>query len=284
MKRTICIILLCALLIGCISLGFFIYANSQKVDEELIATLINYLQMRNAESVPKLQSFENDMNMLKLSGQIDNEFQAQAFRVKINPTNCYYVCAYLNVQHSRESGEYCGYSNYRWVKFSNAKDILEYDDGEKLIVAFQINRTIERQHVMPIWERVPSISFFQIYYPQFVDGHNVEAINRCDETLIITTRLKKDHLYFTKDDFYVRILPSVVLDGICYLTEKLYVDSPSGDRYSYSVKGRLGKYYDVLMEMMITDKYTEIDECGNTIHYGLFNLKDIINTLVNWEE
>ena len=63
------------------------------------------------------------------------------------------------------------------------------------------------------------------------------------------------------------------------LAEKLGVEFTDG---TYDLRG--GKYNSVLNQVMITGKYTQTDEKGNTIHYGLFKLDDIVEILLNWED
>jgi hypothetical protein len=180
-----------------------------------------------------------------------------------------------------ETKTYACAEEYTWAKFESADAIPEFYNDKKFIVAFQINETKECQNVMPITETVPPLTYFQKYMPEFSDGYNISAPLLIDKTFIVRDMIfETSHIIFTEErGFYPTAQACVVLDGACYLAEKLGVEFTDG---TYDLRG--GKYNSVLNQVMITGKYTQTDEKGNTIHYGLFKLDDIVEILLNWED
>lgn len=256
-------------------------SEQQNGDISIVSALMQHLSAASDDKLLRVNQFEYDLNFLKLSGQPDNKFQARAYLAKIDPESFYYMCAYYSGTSEDETKTYACAEEYTWTKFESADAIPEFYNDKKFIVAFQINETKECQNVMPITETVPPLTYFQKYMPEFSDGYNISAPLLIDKTFIVRDMIfETSHIIFTEErGFYPTAQACVVLDGVCYLAEKLGVEFTDG---TYDLRG--GKYNSVLNQVMITGKYTQTDEKGNTIHYGLFKLDDIVEILLNWED
>ncbi len=296
MKRIVSISLLFTLLLscfaGCAFMDRFISETQTENPTEtptepidpaayqkaLISTLIAYLKTYNDEESRVMLGFSAMLSFFKMSG--DRQLGFRTFLVKLDAEKYYYMCGYYNCAHIDEAKNYRCADAYTWVKFESADEIQEYYNDEKMVVAFQINETKDCQHLMPVNDDVPVVAFYQMYTAEFADGYNVAAPYMCDEPRLVGDREGSNPLYFSDKGNW----PYVVLGGTFYLTERIYTDYPNGTRYTYSLEQSFGKYRDALMQVMITGKYSEIDEDGNTIHYGLFKLEDVVDILLNWED
>lgn len=241
-------------------------------DEELMEALVDYLQniMTNYE-VPE-SSISMDIDKIK-----DGE---QPLQLKFDPEKYYYVCAYYSPEHLEEKYLYCCAEEYTWVGFSNEKNIAEYYNGVKLCAAFQINRTELCIDLLPSNRKVPKVENFQLYTPVFEDGVNIASVIEYKDTFIYLNSSDSSSVYFCSKhilhDF--NSMPLIELDGKSYITESLYVDTP-GEDYEDDIRWRFGEYYDLLMEMMITDKYSVVHKSGKTIYYGLFEIEKFIDMI-----
>lgn len=253
----------------------------QNDDISPVSALTQYLTTPVVDAGHRINQFQYDLNLLKMSGQPDNEFQAQAYIAKLDPESFYYMCAYCSCTHENETKYYTCIEDYIWVKFESANAIPEYYSDKKFVVAFQLNETRDCRNVMPTECAIPQITYYQKYAPEFVDGQNVAKPLLSVKTFVVKNLIfEMNHIFFNeKISFYPTAEACVVLDGVCYLARKLGVEFSDG---IYDLGG--GKYNSVLNQIMVTDKYYETDINGNTVHFGLFNLDDIVDILLNWED
>lgn len=293
MKKIISILLFFALIMTCLSgcaFGSQTPEPTEPIDPEkfqgaLIAALVDYLTEPMGEIIPHMFPFQIELGIIRASAQPDNAFMAQAYLAKADPESFYYMCGYYNDAHPYETSNYCCARSYTWVKFESADAIPESYNNEKLIVVFQISETKDCRNIMPVENTVPLITYFQEYIPEFLDGYNVAAPLFVDKFYVVTTRgYKDDYICCAEDNnhYYAKARACVVLDGVCYLTDKQYVEYPDGSRQDYAMTA--GMYYEALAQAMITDKYFETDQKGNVVHYRLFKLDDVVNNLLNLED
>lgn len=242
------------------------------IEDELISELVEYLQGLMVECGIADTSISIQINDIKNG--------AQPLQVKFDSDDYYYVCAYYSPEHDEEQFIYCCAENYTWVRFNSEKDISEYYDGTKLWVAFQINRTELCIDLLPGGRKVPKVENFQLYTPVFVDGVNIASVIEYKDAFIYLNSSDSSAIYFCSThilhDF--NSMPLIELDGKSYITESLYVDTP-GEGYEDDIRWRFGEYYDLLMEMMITDKYSVVHKSGKTIYYGLFEIEEFFNMI-----
>ncbi len=303
MKKAIIMILLCNLLLsyfaGCAFMDRFIGSTqtenptetpTEPIDPEayqkaLIGALVEYLAKPSIGEVnPHMFPFQTELGIIRESAQSADGFQSQAYLAKVDPERFYYMCGYYNETHPHEMSRYCCVRSYTWVKFESADAIQESYNDEKLIVAFQVNGTKACRNVMPVENTVPLFTYFQEYTPEFSDGYNIAAPLFADKFYVATTRsVKRDYMFLAENDdnHHTKTRACVVLDGVCYLTDKQYVEYPDGTREDYAMTA--GRYYEALAGIMITDKYSETDSKGNIVHYRLFKLDDVVDILLNWE-
>jgi hypothetical protein len=155
----------------------------------LIAELIEYLYdlSKAPWSEPIYLGEEDKINMVK-GGM-------QALHVAFALENYYYVCGYINPEHERDEATYCCREKYNWVRYKSEDDIQEYYNGEKIVVAFQINNMIFAKEILPNENTVPEIAHFQLYEPVFVDGLNVNAsIDFFDTAIYLNYQNKKKRI------------------------------------------------------------------------------------------
>ena len=242
-------------------------------DEELVEELVEYLQQL---------SWDYEIGETSLSIKIDAiKKGSQPLQLKFDPDKYYYVCAYYLPECPEEEFLYCHADEYTWVGFSNEKNIKEYYNGVKLWAAFQINKTSLCIDLLPGDRKAPQIENFQMYFPVFENGVNTTSRLEYKDTFIYLTSSDSDVVYMCSNhilhDF--ASIPYVELDGKYYITKHLHTGDPS-PAYKNNLKWEFGKYYDILMEIMITDKYTEVDKSGNTMYYGLFEINEFVEKVL----
>ena len=242
-------------------------------DEKLVAELVEYLQGL---------SWEHEIGETSLSIKIDEiKNGAQPLQVKFDPDKYYYVCAYYSPECPEEEFLYCHADEYTWVGFSNEKNIQEYYNGVKLWAAFQINKTSLCIDLLPGDRKVPQIENFQGYFPVFENGVNTTSRSEYKNTFIYLNSSDSDVVYIGSNHIlhdFVSI-PYIELDGKCYIAQYLYTGDPY-PAYKTQLKWEFGEYYDILTEIMITDKYTKVDKSGRTIYYGLFEINEFVDTVL----
>ena len=220
---------------------------------------------------------------------------AQPLHVKFDPTEYYYVCAYFD-GHCRwedkcdsehcetEKATYCCHDEYVWVGFDSEKDIPEYYNDGRLVAAFQVNKTLFNRDLLSDEGQVPKFEHYQMYQPTFVDGFNVAAPIHFEETFIYLNVSGADTVYYGYDRYRDKLnwekVSCVEIDGEYYYKKQLSVLYQDGRYSSYSgedsvLRSIFKNYYDYLMNVMITDDYSEISVNGNTCYYGLIRLEDI---------
>lgn len=200
--------------------------------------------------------------------------------------NCYYVCGYYNCdEHRPEQREYYCASNYTWVKYENVKDIRDNYDGKSFVVAFQINRPSITKNILTGDEKSQSMEIVGTYTPEFVEGTNIGEIDSFDKTVIFLTSDKESVIYriYTAPHSLYEI-DCVRLDNKYYISFEMYSVSDSGMRYDYDQSWNFGEYYDSMMDIMITEKYSKELDSGSVIHYGLVDIDEFVNEIIEKQE
>ena len=185
---------------------------------ELIAALISYLRgIMTDYDLPDIVPFHEQVKRGK-----------QPLYLKFSPDSYYYMCGYYNPIHEYVENMYssCCVQEYTWVEFENATDILDEYNGQKFVVAFQINKTSLVKDVSANAEAVPKVEYFQVFTPEFENGSNVNESIIFDKTFLYANSSKKS-IVFCHDPLYE--------DGATVFCEKR-----QGEYYI------VDKYYDLL--------------------------------------
>ncbi len=299
MKKTISLILLCSLLLMCLS-GCSIPNNANGSKEpgnipvivegeldkssDLVATLVAYLDQYLTDYDLIGRTFAQKVDDIK-SG-------IQALHVAFDPSDYYFVCGYYNPTQEHNEFNYCCADDYTWIGYKNESEIKEYYNGMKWAVVFQINRALTIADILSSENTTPDMEHFQIYKPTFENGVNVSASFKFDDTFIYLNypncylnrfSQNTDTMYYCRSIYYhsMNTIPCVYLDGEYYLSFHLYTVYPDGQvseesDYSYS----FGQYYDTLMNIMEKDKYYLTDKHGRTSFYGAISFGDFLHGVV----
>ena len=242
-------------------------------DEDLVEELVEYLQQL---------CWEYEIGETSLSIKIDEiKKGAQPLQVKFDPDKYYYVCAYHSPECPEEEFLYCHADKYTWVGFSNGKNIREYYNGVKLWAAFQINKTSLCIDLLPGDRNVPKVEHFKMYFPVFENGVNTTARSEYKDAFIYLNSSDSNDVYICSNHILHEFvsIPYIELEGNCYIPEYLYTNYPE-DGYERQIKWEFGEYYDILTEIMITDKYTKVDKAGRKIYYGLFEINEFVDKVL----
>ena len=294
MKRFILILLVCAMLVGCLAACDNLSDNAFNQSEEPKGTVIT--KETHAYLLEALNTYleefrtEYDMPPKSMEYQIGKiEYGAQPIFVEVDPSRFYFVCGYYNPDHKyedQETNRYCCSNKYTWVQYEKASDIADNYNGQDIMVAFQINLTSTVINLLPEKSQIKNAEHFQIFETKFVDGKNTnEAITFSDQFIYINSKYNKDrdviyHSVFAYHHEWSAFL-CVKLDGKSYIkvySHTSYIDGVVEG--NYRLKDDLGEYFDELSEIMIKDKYSETNDSGYTSHYVLFDIDEFVDTVL----
>lgn len=196
----------------------------------------------------------------------------QALHVGFDNSEYYFVCAYYNASHSYETQDYCCATQYTWVKFKNASEISEKYNDLDFFVGFQINKPSFLTDILNEDAPVPPFEHFNMYTPAFSDGLNTNDAIAFDASFIYINVLDYEKIYFSLSIYYTDLvmLPSVSIDGRYYvIVDQIKTIYPDGREYVSNLVNEFGKYHDVLVSVMDTESFSITDEKGITHFYGL---------------
>ena len=264
MKKIVSVILLCSLLLICLTgCTTESYEKGEVIDNEswLVLDLIDYIYQLKVNYDMVGVSFEDQIDEIK-------DRKKSAFHVGYTSSNYYFVCGYANDAFDCKgeicsvtnkprtieiASEYCHATEYIWVKFAKESEIPEYYNGEKFVVGFQFNKPLFVDRILDKRERVPNVEHFQLYEPEFSDGLNIkEPILMEDTTYIFLTSSDRRHIYHTNDMYNHRnvTIECIYLDDEFYIKRWLYTNQspsihyPDGYKNENDLVSEFGKYYD----------------------------------------
>ena len=251
-------------------------------DSELIVTLVDYLEQywiqHNPFGIP-------------LSGKIDGiKNSAIPLHVTFNQSDYYFVCGYYNATHEYDESRFCCASEYVWVAYNNETAIQEYYNGMSCVVTFQLNRALTVTNIL-VDEPANDMEHFQIYAPIFENGVNTAEPIVFDETFIylnnFINHFDEDTIYHSTSWYYHPniTISCVCIDGEYYLPFYLATledaeifdaqQALSTEQITYA----LGDYYDAIINIMNTDKYSvEVNE-KYTYRYGVVSIDDFVDII-----
>ena len=217
----------------------------------------------------------------------------QGLHVTFDPSDYYYVCAYYNPAHGKEDwrdkyefSAYCCAAEYTWVRFDSEKDIPESYDNTRFIVAFQINPAYTCRDVLSETAEVPEFVHQQIYEPEFKDGVNIAQPIVFNDTFIYINKFPQASTVYYKQHYWdhdLLILPCVSLEDDYYFRVLMYTCWQSGEHDANNLQYELGAYYEDIMQVAVTDKYSVTTDYGAVHYYGLIDIEEIPNLLKNQE-
>ena len=240
---------------------------------ELISALSDHLQSL-------LISYS--MTEVSLANQIDKiKNGAQPLLVTFDPSEFYYVCGYYKGTNEDESSFYRNASDYVWLRYEKAEDIRETYRGRTCIAAFQLNPASSVADIRPEKEVPPAFEHFAMVNPVFEKGYNTEIFDGFDEPFIYLNSGDKSRVYYTtiRNLREFRTFDCIRLDGQLFIPVILYHINSDGKRDDRNLEREFDEYYDTLMDIMITGKYTET-YAGSVIYYGLFSIEDFAESVL----
>lgn len=245
--------------------------SEEEKNEKLLSKLIKYLKDLHVNYDMIESPFCSKMGNIK-SG-------AYAYQVAFDSENYYYICGYYNSTHEFEDYESvykCCVDKYNWVKFESPEEISEYYNGEKLIVAFQINKARFVKNIFSDSVDVPQIEHFQIYDAVFENGLNIKDSICFDEMFIYLTHSKDSvefHSVSSVEHRWITIY-CVDINGESYIAIPLCRETSIGSGYSWDLEWEFGEYYNALTEILIKDRYSEKDKNDTVYYYGLLDFDE----------
>ena len=253
--------------------------NYQEVlsnDSDLVLALIEYLHLPDADIQISDVIEERKIDRIKKGNQ--------ALLVDFKSSSYYFVCGYYNNQHKNEDDIFCCANKYTWVKYEDESFIKENYGESKLIIAFQINKASLIIDIFSNEETACVMEHCQTFAPEFVNGKNIKSPYVFDESFVYINSSNKTNLYhFTS--FYenkFNTFPSIYFDGKYYLTTKLCIKYIDGQCFESSLSD-FGKYENDWKSIMLTDKYSVSTE-EKTVYYGLVDINDFVNIIIDLEE
>ena len=293
MKKFILILLTCAMLIGCLASCNILdpQSNAQPEPEpnnngldkhppiednnnDLISILSDYLKrLYISYDMPPTPTLDEEIDDIK-NGK-------QALLVEFIASDYYFICCYYESDHDEHN--YCCVDKYTWAGFENAVDILEYYDDKKIIAAFQINKAYSVTDIVNDETKVSSFEHFELFEMEFEGGYNINKAIDFSKTLVyLNENYDTDTIFYStsvyNNDWFT--IPCIKLDGGVYLKIHTHCDY-YGDLSYIDLDYEFGKYYDSIIDIMYTDKYSTTASNGEVIYYfGLIEINDFVENIV----
>ena len=112
----------------------------------------------------------------------------------------------------------------------------------------------------------------------FENGFNIGPCIDFDQSLIYLNESNLETTYHSTElfDHAYKTFECVELDGQLYVPIHLRTVKDDGTQFTSDIAWELDAYYDHIMSVMITDKYSIYNsKTGSTKHYGLISLEDM---------
>lgn len=252
----------------------FAVEDSDTLNDELIDSLVDYLQ--------KLY-VKYELPDTSLSGKIDKiKNGQQPLFVDFDPTDFYFVCGYYDGITENGPLKYRNSEEYTWVRFESADEIQESHEDKEFIVAFQINKALLVRDIASPKAIIPRVEHFQMYEPIFENGVNTNAHIVFEEEFIYLNKSSAERIYHSTSAFTHQVvtIPCILLDNEYYITRVTFSIHSNGNTSEGNLKGDFGTYYDALISIMDTTKYSVTTTQGRTDYYGLIEINDFVDHIL----
>ena len=255
-------------------------AQTQQPDEFEVSGLSKYLILDITDYLDNyLTQYDMGDNTFAIKLYNIKHHGLQPLFVKFDKDSYYYACAYFNPAHEyeEENYPYCCTQEYTWVKYEKPEQITETFDDMKLVCAFQVNRAEFCHDIGHAGGLSESIEHYSSYVPEFVEGINIAPSMEFDESFIYLNSTPLETVYCTMERPYHEwiSMPCMEFDGQYYVPYYLHMKYADGTTGSSDLKRHFGEYYEYVMSIMLTDKYSVPDAYGRTAYYGLIDVEDI---------
>ena len=252
----------------------FAVEDSDTLTDELIDSLIDYLKMLYVD---------HELPDTSLSGKIDKIKRGQQpLLVDFDPTNFYFVCGYYDGVTENGPLKYINSNEYTWVRFESADEIQENHEDKKFIVAFQINKALLVWDIASQKAILPRVEHFQMYDPVFENGVNTNTHVVFEKEFIYLNPSSAERIYLSPSAFTHQVvtIPCILLDNKYYITRVTFSIHSNGNTSEGNLKGDFGTYYDALITIMDTTKYSVTTTQGRTDYYGLIEINDFVDHIL----
>lgn len=196
----------------------------------------------------------------------------------------YFVAVYSNEtpENPENPGDYVHYEEYTWVGLENATEIQESWNGEAFVAAFIVNPAKLCKNLKS-GETDYKMEHFCFFRPKFKDGFALERENSFKYLAIQLTESSEKQLYCSISSAFNNLysIGCIELDGEYYVKQQISTRLADGTLYEHNLELAFGEYYDDLMGVMITGKYSVTTEPGDTHEYGLISVSDLANCFDN---
>ena len=75
-------------------------------------------------------------------------------------------------------------------------------------------------------------------------------------------------------------MPCMEFDGQYYVSYYMHTKYADGTIGESDLEWHFGEYYEYVMSIMLTDKYTEQNQNGDTHYYGLISVEEIAKIIL----
>ena len=252
----------------------FAVEDSDTLNDEMINTLVDYLQGLYVEY---------ELPDSSLSRKIDNIKNGhQPLLVDFDPDIFYFVCGYYDGITEDGPLKYRNSEEYTWIRFESTNEIKDTYESKKFIVAFQINKALLVKDIASEKAIIPRVEHFQMYEPIFENGVNTNTHIVFEKEFIYLNPSNTERVYHSTSAFNHQVvtIPCILLDNEYHITRVTYSIHANGNKAEGNLKGDFGTYYDALMSIMNTAKYSVTNEQGRTDYYGLIDIDDFVNHII----
>ena len=243
--------------------------SSLEAEELLIVELKKYIKSINLEVEIAENTFETKLNSIKNDKKL--------LYVEFDSKNYYYACAYLNADHNEEDLNYCCIDEYEWCFFEDEKSITKYHNEKELIIAFQINKSCQVRDILLNTISDIDVEHYQVYTTLFEEDINVNSAIDFNKSYIYVSENKYYCEFYY--DYKLSSFSFVNMDNTLYILVHLSTSHNNGEVFTVDLQCEAGKYYNKIIDIMISDKYNYEDKNGNISYYGIIDIKDIKNIL-----
>ena len=253
----------------------FAIEDSDTLTDELINTLVDFLQDLYVQY---------DLVASTLSDRIDKiKNGQQPMLVDFDPTNFYYVCGYYDGITENGPLKYRNSEEYTWVRFESTNEIKDTYEGKKFIVAFQINKALLVRDIVSPQTILPRVEHFQMYEPIFENGVNTNTHVVFEEEFIYSNKSSAERIYHSTSLYYHQLVTinCINYDNEYYILQYVHSIHINGEKDERNLKGEFSNYYDTLISIMDTSKCSVTRENGRVDCYGLIDIDDFVNRVIN---